>query len=216
MPRLPRAVRLLQGALMAASNLGPTATPTPASRLPDSSVAEAFLASTVGGERVHRRCREAPPRALPLARGRRGAPAHRRRRRGHLRGARRRSPTTTPTCPASTSRCAPSSTATSCAAATRSAGRPSAAASRSPSSATSADSSRRGRPRELRGRRHPRRDEPAGHVHLDARRARRQAHRRHRRRLGHHPADGARPHGARRGPRPPNSSSSTRTARRST
>ena len=132
---------------MAARNLGSTATRSRIEPRP--------IASRSAGGRGRRRVprldrrrrarRQAPARPLPLARGRRGATAHRRRRRGDLRGARRSSPTTTPTCPASTSRCAGTSTATSCAAATRSAARPCAAASRSRSSATSAGASRRGR-----------------------------------------------------------------------
>ena len=108
------------------------------------------------------------------------------------------------------------STATSCAAATRSAGR-----RRAAGSISVGDQARPRRPLLDLGARAScapgdaaRRDEPAGHVHVDARRPRRRARRRHRRRVGHHAADGARRTRCSRGPRRRGSRSSTRTARR--
>ena len=88
-PRLPRAVRLLQGAV----------------------------------DRAPRPGRRPPPRALPRARGRGGAPADGRQRRGDASRCRRSCTTSTTTSPGSTSRCGRPSTGTSCGAATRSAGR---------------------------------------------------------------------------------------------
>ena len=191
-PRLPRAVRPLQGALMAARNLGSTRTrPLPGpdrARMPPSP--RRSCVSTVGGE--SRRAPQAPARALPPARGRRGAPAHRRRGRGHLRGARGaageydylpgqyvalRADVDGHELRRSYSICRPP--------VARAASR--VAIKRDLGGRFSTWAHERARA----GRR-ARRDEPAGHVHLDARRARRQARRRHRRRLGHHAAHGAR------------------------
>ena len=209
-PRLPRAVRLLQGALMAARNLGSTATPA-AARLADSSVAETFLASTVGGEHVAKRHR-ARFHALEVAEVRpltadavevtftvpealaddyTYLPGQYVALRTELDGHERRR---------SYSICRPPER-----------GQPLGRDQARPRRGVLDVGEHR-----AEGRRHARRDEPAGHVHVDARRARRQARRRHRRGLGHHPAHGARRTRCWRGPRHPNSSSSTRTGRRST
>ena len=222
-PRLPRAVRLLQGALMAARNLGSTTSRRAAAAIeprldnllrlldPEAAVASAFLASTVGGEHVAKRRRarfhslevaEVRPLtadavevtfAVPeqLADDYTYLPGQYVALRKDFDGHELRR---------SYSICRPPVR-----------GSISVAIKRDLGGRFSTWANERARA----GRR-ARRDEPAGHVHLDARRARRQARRRHRRRVGHHAAHGARPHGARAAARPPSSSSSTRTGRRST
>ena len=132
-------------------------------------VADALLASAVGG----------PPRraaacALPHAAGGRGAAAHRRCGRGDVRRPRATSRASSTTSPGSTWRCAPSSTDSEvrrsyslCRPATA---RHRGVASASRSSATSAGAFSTWAQSELAAGRRARRDEPAGHLHLDARR----------------------------------------------
>ena len=148
-PRVPRALRPLQGALMAV----PPSVPSGATSRPVGALRQAAgdhrnraHRRRAAGERGRRPvCARAQARPIPRAPGDRGATAHRGGRRGDVRDPRATCRASSTISPGSTSRFAPTSTDTRCGARIRCAGRPRPARSAWRSSATWAAGSRPGR-----------------------------------------------------------------------